>query len=307
MTEIFEVMEMLLALLQAAKVSGLVFAMMVLTDIVNVATKGAPARILAGKGWRQYLLASFLGATPGCLGAFIVVYLYAHGALGLGALVACLVATSGDEAFAMLAQFPLRALLIFFLLFLAGVASGWLTDKIASCLRIRPSEACLIGPPCEVCIQPVGSGGFSLWGRRAGHFLGKHLWEHIVKKHLWRVFLWTFVAFLIVNQVESHLGWREFVESHLGIVFVLAVLIGLIPESGPHMVFVTFYAQGLIPLPVLFVNSMLQEGHALLPLLAFSPRDAVIAKLFKLIPAGILGLFFLLGGKGALALSWWTE
>ena len=39
----------------------------------------------------QYLLGSFLGAIPGCLGAFTVVSLYSHRVLGLGALVATMI------------------------------------------------------------------------------------------------------------------------------------------------------------------------------------------------------------------------
>ena len=54
---------------------------------------------------------------------------------------------------------------------------------------------------------------------------------------------------------------------------LFAVLVGMIPQSGPHMVFVTLFAQGLIPLPVLIASCITQDGHAGLPLIAKSSRD----------------------------------
>ena len=63
---------------------------------------------------------------------------------------------------------------------------------------------------------------------------------------------------------------------------LLAILIGLIPESGPHLIFVTLFAG---PFPVLFVNSLVQEGHAGLPLLADSRRAFIKAKGIKVVMA----------------------
>ena len=66
-------------LLEALKITGFVFAMMVIVDLLNVSTKGRFKPGMQGGVWRQYLIASFLGATPGCLGAFVNVSLYVHG------------------------------------------------------------------------------------------------------------------------------------------------------------------------------------------------------------------------------------
>ena len=54
----------------------------------------------------MYVLAVSLGAAPGCLGAFVMVALYEHGMVSLGALTATMIATSGDEAFVMLSMVP---------------------------------------------------------------------------------------------------------------------------------------------------------------------------------------------------------
>ena len=47
---------------------------------------------------------------------------------------------------------------------------------------------------------------------------------------------------------------------------------GLVPESGPHLVFLTLYAQGSIPFSILLANSSVQGGHAMLPMLAHFRR-----------------------------------
>ncbi len=90
-----------------------VFAMMMLVDYFNVLTKGRMSSAIRGGQFRQYAVASFLGATPGCLGAFMNVSFYVHGLMSFGAIVGGMIATSGDEAFVMLAMFPSKAILIF--------------------------------------------------------------------------------------------------------------------------------------------------------------------------------------------------
>jgi len=94
-----------------------VFVMMLIIDYVNVLTKGKMEQAVKGGKGRQYTIASFLGATPGCLGAFMNVSFYVHGLLSFGAMVGGMIATSGDEAFVMLALFPKEATLLFTLLF----------------------------------------------------------------------------------------------------------------------------------------------------------------------------------------------
>ena len=112
----------------AILITGFVFMMMVVIEYLNIISSGSWQRVLRGGRWRQYLLASFLGATPGCLGAFAVVSLYLHREITLGALVAAMIATSGDESFIMLSMIPEQAPLIFVVLFLIGITAGYLTD-----------------------------------------------------------------------------------------------------------------------------------------------------------------------------------
>jgi len=76
------------------------------------------------------IMASLLGALPGCGGAIVVVTQYIQGRISFGSLVAVLTATMGDAAFLLLAAEPLTGLFIFGLGALVGSISGYIVDKI---------------------------------------------------------------------------------------------------------------------------------------------------------------------------------
>ena len=76
------------------------------------------------------VMASLLGALPGCGGAIIVVTQYIQGRIGFGSLVAVLTATMGDAAFLLLAAEPFTGLFIFGLGAVVGAISGYFVDKI---------------------------------------------------------------------------------------------------------------------------------------------------------------------------------
>ena len=77
---------------------------------------------------------------------------------------------------------------------------------------------------------------------------------------------------------------------------MLAALVGIIPDSGPHLLFVFLFVDGTIPFSVLLTSAIVQDGHALLPLLSVSVRDSATIKLFNLMVGLALGLLvFALG------------
>jgi len=76
-------MELLPVIKHALVITFFVFVMMVLVDYIDTAGKRWLSRMMKGGQWRQYTLASFLGSTPGCLGAFMNVSLYVHGMIPL--------------------------------------------------------------------------------------------------------------------------------------------------------------------------------------------------------------------------------
>jgi len=79
------------------------------------------------------------------------------------------------------------------------------------------------------------------------------------------------------------------IQDNLYIVLFIAVLVGIIPESGPHLVFVTLFAQGTIPFAILLANSIVQDGHGTLPLLAVSGRAFVWLKVVNIVIGLVLG------------------
>lgn len=324
-------------------ITGFVFMMMLVIEYLNVITRGVWARGLRGGRWRQYLLASVLGATPGCLGAFAVVSLYAHGEISLGALVAAMIATSGDESFVMLSMIPHQAVIIFLLLFFIGIATGYLTDVFFS-ERASEREVChttfdiheedicrcfpwgqlreqwtqcsfargILGSIVLLFLFAVASGqlGPATWNwlrvtmvalssialfivsTVPEHFLEEHLWDHVLKTHVPRLFLWTFAALLLMYILVEHLHLEGWMQENQLIILFLACLVGLIPESGPHLLFLTLFVENTIPFSIFLASSIVQDGHGMLPLLAESRRD------FFLVKAINFGLGLLTGMAG---------
>jgi len=127
------------------------------------------------------------------------------------------------------------------------------------------------------------------------HFLTEHLWKHTIRRHIPRIFIWTLFAFLVIDVFLGYFDLDQWISSNTMIMLVLALLIGIIPQSGPHIIFVTLFAGGAIPFSVLMANSIVQDGHGAIPLLAESPRSFIAMKAIKLvlgIIAGTAGIIF---------------
>ena len=361
-------------------ITGFVFVMMLVIEYINVLTRGVWQGKLAKNPFGQYIIAAFLGAVPGCLGVFAVVAMFSHRVIGFGAIVTAMIATSGDEAFVMLAMIPKDALILFGILFVVGILAGVLTDLITHrvkgakifcceglvlheehesdfnlkgkvisqwkhCSVARGVLAIVIlglmtaiitgqiehkghGQPFETgeIVEHVGGDvlddthnedhhGENKWGwvrltmlfstaialliiaTVPDHFLEEHLWEHVAKKHLIKIFLWTFgaLAFLHIITEYLHLDMESVAGGGKWLVLAAACLLGLIPQSGPHLVFVTLFAQGMIPFSVLLANSIVQDGHGMLPLLAHSRKAFIMIKAINILVgflAGALAIFF---------------
>ena len=132
-------------------------------------------------------------------------------------------------------------------------------------------------------------------GSASDHYLREHIWLHLVRKHLGRLFLWTFGAMAVVNVGFRAWNLDAFIAAYPAWMLVLSVMVGMIPESGPHLVFVILFSKGMVPFSVLLANSIVQDGHGMLPLLSCSVRDAVLIKVFNLVLGLGLGavLFFM--------------
>ena len=78
----------------------------------------------------QPLIASALGALPGCGGAIIVVTQFTKGYATFGGFIAVLVATMGDAAFLLLARDPSTFLLVIGISLVAGTITGMIVDGV---------------------------------------------------------------------------------------------------------------------------------------------------------------------------------
>ncbi len=126
------------------------------------------------------------------------------------------------------------------------------------------------------------------------HFLEQHLWGHVLKKHLLKIFLWSFGTLMVFHYLNQYYDLSHLVKDNIWMVLLIAVLIGIIPESGPHFIFVIMFAAGTLPFSILLANSIVQDGHGSLPLIAESPKAFTIVKIINV----VVGLF--IGAAGLL-------
>ena len=391
-------------------ITGLVIVMMMMIESLNIESKGLFFKGLKKTRVGQVIFGALLGSIPGCMGGFATVSLYTHRMFSFGALIAMMIASSGDEAFIMLAMIPDQALMIFAVLFVVAVIAGILTDLIHDrihkkhCQHEDHSECgadtdchdgysvchpqCDHNHPTEPSCHPERREGSSstrhfTWKRitmfiglaifiaalatgqlghdhsahshdahahqhdthvhhhdgcchdehtlshpepachpeqsegssinlldeqwmnilfaglsvivlfvlifASDHFIEQHLWNHIIRKHFLTIFCWTFGVLLVVGFGLQYIKLDDWISNNTALMIILATLIGIIPESGPHLIFVTLYAAGLVPLPVLLASSISQDGHASLPLIAESRKSFLWAKIINCVVALIVG------------------
>ena len=381
-------------------ITGLVVVMMMMIESLNIESKGMFFKGLRKTRTGQVVIGALLGSVPGCMGGFATVSLYTHRMFSFGALVAMMIASSGDEAFVMLAMIPDKALVLFAILFVIAVLVGIITDKVYDRIHARKCslemhEDCGIDEHCQegyavhedhteaahsdisgkktrhygwkrismfiglaVFIAALATGklghdheshahgnahtehvaehhdhsccdhshscqehghegktfhinllsedwmnvlfaGLSiivLFVLLIGsdHFVEEHLWNHIVRRHLPAIFAWTFGVLLVLGIMLQYIDIDRWISSNTVLMILLATLIGIIPESGPHMIFVTLYAAGVVPFPVLLASSISQDGHASIPLLAENRKSFAWAKLINCIVALTAGLVAML-------------
>ncbi|MBQ4548233.1 MAG: arsenic efflux protein [Bacteroidales bacterium] len=122
------------------------------------------------------------------------------------------------------------------------------------------------------------------------HFLEEHLWQHVIKVHLPKIFLWTFGVILCLTIINNFVNIHEIIDSKPFIVLLVAILVGLIPQSGPHLIFLILFANGDLPLGIFLANCIVQDGHGALPLLAESRKAFFVSKGIKVVIAILVGV-----------------
>ncbi len=325
-------------------ITAFVLAMMALIEYFTVRTKHKLLTVIGRNPWWQVVIAALLGAIPGCLGTFVAVSLYTHRVLNFPALVAVMIASSGDEAFIMFGEIPKQAFLIMGILVGVAILTGFVLNifmkntnyirtkndklqehKSPECVTFNKKQLIkdyknisfqrallVVGTFFILLFVLLGEIGPSEWNEMKvslviiisifffivstvpEHFLVEHLWKHTIKKHLPKIFLWTFGAILTIEFLLpllniSEEAFRPIAEKYFFVILLIAVLVGFIPESGPNMVFIFLFASGYVPLSILIANSIVQDGHGGLPLLAESPKSFFSSKIVNMIVALILG------------------
>ncbi|MBR5567199.1 MAG: arsenic efflux protein [Bacteroidales bacterium] len=360
----------------AVLITGLVIVMMMMIESLNIESKGKLFNGLRKTKVGQVIFGAVLGSIPGCMGGFATVSLYTHRMFSFGALVAMMIASSGDEAFVMLAMIPDQALILFAILFCIAVVVGIATDFVKDRIHNRhchkhSHEECGVVTECQAGYKiheeethkaegkPARHFGWKRIVLLAGlavfitalatgqlghdhsahsgecehchceheahahtghtepslhidllsedwmnvlfaalsvivlivlvfasdHFVEDHMWNHIVKKHLPTIFAWTFGVLLVIGIGLQYIDINHWISDNTALMILIAALVGIIPESGPHLVFVTLFAAGVVPFPVLLASCISQDGHASIPLLAESKKSFAYAKLLNLLVA----------------------
>ncbi|WP_441256917.1 putative manganese transporter [Vibrio sp. Vf1514] len=112
----------------------------------------------------QVLIASLLGALPGCGGAIVVTTQFVSGKVGFGSLVAVLTATMGDAAFLLLASQPLTGLGVIGV----GIVTGCVTGLVVNALHrddfMRPKQEKLPDSVSHAPETPLAQTALNLQG-----------------------------------------------------------------------------------------------------------------------------------------------
>ncbi len=128
------------------------------------------------------------------------------------------------------------------------------------------------------------------------HYLEQHVGRHLLRRHMPRVFAWTAGALVLLGGAQAMWDVGSIVRGHEFALVAIGALVGLVPDSGPQVIFPLLYAGGDLPLSVLVANMLVQDGHGLLPLLAASLRDSVRVKVINLVVGLMAGYLLLLAG-----------
>lgn len=265
----------------------IIFVLMIIVELFVLKYKERIIAFAKNNKFIGYILSSSFGSIPGCVGTFAMDSLYMAGLLSFGGIIAAMIATSGDEMLMMismvvtgkLAAAPIISLVA--ILFGLGIIGGYLADFV---LKKYKLSFCA---NCDITNHKHEE--FKL-----KHFFKEHIYNHIIKKHIWQIFVWIFAAIFVIDLVKPLLDTSViFAGSNMFYILIIAALVGILPISGPNVFLVIMFSQGLIPFSILLTNSIIQDGHGLLPIIGFSLDDAVKIKVFNFVFGLVIGIALL--------------
>ena len=268
----------------------IVFVLLVIVELLYIRFTPAIENKLVKRRGMQYLFGAILGSIPGCSGAFAMDAFYMAGLVGFGGIVSAMVTTFGDEAFVIIAQMAIpnsaityqKLVVLFISLFALGIIAGFLADKYADLVKLKFCKRCKIYKHKNIDTTAISHISIK-------HFFKEHIINHILKKHIPNIVIWLFASLIVVGVLNRTFNMETIITHNKFFLILAAAVIGILPLSGPNMVFISMYAQGILPFSVLLTNSIVQDGHGLLPILGFSVEDSVKIKVFNLAFGLIIG------------------
>ena len=276
------------SLKETFQITLIIFVLMVIIELLVLKFNKQIIKFVKKNTFLSNIISSFFGIIPGCVGTFVIDSAYMSGLVGFGGIIAVMIATSGDESFLMLSMLAsgdiaLKTVIILISsLFFLGILSAYVGEFLKKKLHFKISKKCLI---------KKHEHEFNL-----KHFFKEHLWKHIIKKHIWQIFLWIFVAIFLIQLTGEFIDLNVLLQgTNIWFIFLIASLVALLPISGPNIFLLVLFSKGMIPFSILLVNSIIQDGHGLLPIIGFSIDDAIKIKIINYFIGVIVGgllLFF---------------
>lgn len=112
--------------------------------------------------------------------------------------------------------------------------------------------------------------------------------------------IWVIGAYLAYDYlvVFTGLDLKDAFQTVAPLLPLIGILVGFIPGCGPQVLVTTLYINGALPFAALIGNAISNDGDALFPAIALSPRTAFLATLVSAVPALIVayGFYFLAPG-----------
>ncbi|MGL5821424.1 MAG: putative manganese transporter [Sarcina sp.] len=110
------------------QVGVFVGAVLIIFALLDYKSQGKMIKYIEKSKKIQPFIGAFLGLTPGCGGAIIVMPLFIKGTVSYGTVIATLIATMGDSAFVLMTTRPIDYLIISFCSYIIGVIVGYIVD-----------------------------------------------------------------------------------------------------------------------------------------------------------------------------------
>lgn len=115
--------------------------------------------------------------------------------------------------------------------------------------------------------------------------------------------VWVIGAYLAYDYmvVFAGLDLKAAFETVAPLLPLIGIVIGFVPGCGPQVLVTTLYINGALPFSALIGNAISNDGDALFPAIAISPRTAVMATAVSAVPAVIVAYGFYFFAPGFMA------